>query len=108
LFFSNQGFFLKIDIPHGKVVWSNISRHQNGLSIRGPRLEFHPFTLEHHNQYKCLIKSTKSNEILRTLTFNTYAYIHEKIDRKPNMNLTVDTSDLFPQGELRLICNTGE
>jgi hypothetical protein len=101
----NRGFVL--DVSQGKIVWSNIPRRQNGLSIRGPRLEFYPFTLEHHNQYKCLIKSTKSNDILRTLVFNTNAHIHEKIDRKPHMNLTIDTSALFPQGELKLMCNTG-
>ncbi|CAF4322893.1 unnamed protein product, partial [Rotaria magnacalcarata] len=65
--------FLRLDIPQGKVVWSNISQHRKNFYVRGPRLEFRPFTLEHHNQYKCLIKSKQSNEILRTLTFNTYS-----------------------------------
>jgi len=105
--FFKLDFFLFLDISQGKVIWSNIPMRKNHFYIRGPRLEFLPFELEHHNQYKCLIKSTKSKEILRTLIFDTYSNIYEKNDRKPKMNLTIDTSHLFPQGELRLICNTG-
>lgn len=96
-----------LDISQGKVIWPNIPKHKNNLYIRGPRLEFRPFQFEHHNQYKCLIKSKKSNDIYRTLIFDTYLNIHEKTDRKPKMNLTIDTSHLFSQGELRLICHTG-
>ena len=80
---------------------------RNHFRIRGPRLEFHPFKLEHHDQYKCLITSKQSNEIYRTLFFDTNSHIYEKNDRKPRMNLTIDTSHLFSNGELRLICNTG-
>ncbi|CAM4742403.1 unnamed protein product [Rotaria magnacalcarata] len=94
------------DIPQGKVVWSNIPQHRKNFYVRGPRLEFRPFTLEHHNQYKCLIKSKQSNEILRTLTFNTYSNIYEQTDRKPKLNLTIDTSHLVDDGELRIICST--
>lgn len=75
--------------------------------IRGPRLEFHPFKLEHHNQYKCLIKSKQSNDILRTITFDTYSNIYEKNDKKPKVNLTIDVSRLIYNDELRLICQTG-
>lgn len=89
------------------MIWSNVPKNSNGIAIRGPRLEFRPFTLEHHRQYKCLIKSQRNNEILRTLVFDTHANIYEKIDRKPKLNLTMDTSRLFPQGELRLICSGG-
>lgn len=87
------------------MIWSNVRKTSPGIAVRGPRLEFRPFTLDHHQQYKCLIKSQRTNEILRTLIFDTYANIHEKIDRKPKLNLTMDTSRLFPQGELRLICS---
>ena len=90
------------------MIWSNVRRTTPGVAIRGPRLEFRPFTLDHHQQYKCLIKSQRTKEILRTVTFDTYANIHEKIDRKPKLNLTMDTSRLFPQGELRLICSGGK
>ncbi len=102
-----NNYFFYLDIPQGKVIWSNIPRQTNNFYIRGPRLEFRPFKLEHHNQYKCLIKSKQSNEILRTLIFNTDSNINEKNDRKPKMNLTIDTSYLFSEGELRLICDTG-
>ncbi|CAF3522929.1 unnamed protein product [Rotaria socialis] len=94
------------DIPQGKVVWSNIPKYRKNFYVRGPRLEFRPFTLEHHNQYKCLIKSQQSNEILRTLSFNTYSNIYEQTDRKPKLNLTIDTSHLVDDGELRIICST--
>lgn len=100
-------FFWFSDISQGKITWLNIPKHKNHIYIRGPRLEFRPFKLEHHDQYKCRIKSKKSNEIFRTLLFNTHSYIYEKNDRKPKMNLTIDTSYLFSNGELRLICNTG-
>jgi hypothetical protein len=100
--------FLFLDVSQGKVIWSNLPKRRNHFYIRGPRLEFRPFKLEHHNQYKCLIKSKQSNEILRTLIFNTYSNIYENNNRKPNMNLTIDTSHLFSLGELRLICNTGQ
>ncbi|CAF4358990.1 unnamed protein product, partial [Adineta steineri] len=39
------------DISQGKVVWSNIPIRSNHFYIRGPRLEFRPFQVEHHNQY---------------------------------------------------------
>jgi len=101
-------FFVFADISQGKIIWLNVRKHKNNFYIRGPRLEFRPFKLEHHDQYKCLIKSKKSNEIFRTLLFNTYLHIYEKNDRKPKMNLTIDTSYLSSNGELRLICNTGQ
>lgn len=104
-FFFEHFFFA--DVTQGRVIWSNVRKATPGVAIRGPRLEFRPFTLDHHQQYKCLIKSQRTNEILRTLIFDTHANIHEKIDRKPKLNLTMDTSRLFPQGELRLICSGG-
>ncbi|CAF3609191.1 unnamed protein product [Adineta steineri] len=94
------------DISQGKVIWSNIPIRSNHFYIRGPRLEFRPFQVEHHNQYICRIQSRQSNEILRTLTFNTYRNIFENDDRKPKMNLTIDSSRLFYNYELRLICTT--
>lgn len=95
------------DVSQGKVIWSNLPKRVKNVVIRGPRLEFRPFRLENHQLYRCLIKSIKSNDILRTLSFDTSLHIHEQIDRKPQMNLTVDTSRLFDHGELRLICSTG-
>jgi hypothetical protein len=89
------------------VVWSNLPSGTENFYIRGPRLEFRPFEFEHHNQYKCLIKARQSNEILRTLTFNSYSNIYEQIDRKAKMNLTIDTSHLSSDGELRVFCTTG-
>ncbi|UJR25590.1 hypothetical protein I4U23_006934 [Adineta vaga] len=94
------------DISHGKVVWSNLPKRLKHFYIRGPRLEFRPFKLEHHNQYKCLIKSKRSKDILRRLTFNTYVNIRERYDGKPRMNITIDTSRLLSNQELRLICYT--
>lgn len=92
----------------GKVSWLNSATSDNQFSIHGASLEFHPFKLENHNQYKCLIKSKHTNEILRTLVFNTHVHIHEKNDRKPKMNIEIDTSHLLSQGELKLMCNTGQ
>ncbi len=105
--FSKLFISILIDIPHGKIIWSNIPRRTNHFYIRGPRLEFRPFKFEHHNQYKCHIKSKHSKKIFRTLIFNSYSYIHERINEKPKMNLTIDASRLFHNHELRLVCNTG-
>ena len=44
---------------------------------------------------------------LRTLTFNPPAHIHEQVNRKPLMNLTVDITRLEEYDELRLVCATG-
>ena len=97
------------DVSQGKVIWSNLPRGVKNMVIRGPRLEFRPFQLvHHHHHYRCLIKSLKSNDILRTLSFDSYTHIHEEIDRKAKMNLTIDTSRLQDYGELRLICTTGK
>ena len=97
----------RADVSQGKVIWSNLPKRVKNLVVRGPRLEFSPFQLEHHHQYRCLIKSIRSSDILRTLSFNTYANIFEETQRKPQMNLTVDMSRLQAHGELRLICATG-
>jgi hypothetical protein len=78
------------------------------MIAQGSRLEFFPFKLQHHHQYKCLIKSEKSDDILRTLSFNSYSNIKEQNNRRPKMNLTIDTARLIEHDELRLICTTGK
>ena len=105
---SKSYFFQFLDVSQGKIIWSNLPKRSNHFYVRGPRLEFRPFKLEHHRRYKCLIKSKQSNEILRTLTFNTYSHVHEDADKKPKMNLTIDASHLIDNGEIRLICDTGK
>jgi len=98
---------LSLDVLEGKVSWLNVPTVDNQFFVHGSQLEFRPFKLENHNQYKCIIKSKQNNEILRTLIFNTYVNIHEKNDRKPTMSIDIDTTQLNSQGELKLICNTG-
>lgn len=96
-----------LDALEGKVIWSNIPKGLKNVVIRGPRLEFRPFLLQNHQQYKCTIRSFRSNEILRTLTFDSSSNIKESIQLKPNINLTIDSSTLEQTGEIRLICKTG-